>query len=192
MKTLRLLPLALLLSVPGVFASDETVKENEVYSSTVEATAKVKDINYKTREVTLEDQEGNTFKTVADQSIRNLDQVKKGDTVVAAYAESLVYSIDKEKGAKAKAPEVTEAQWSARPGSNPNGGAARQVNASLIVNKIDKNKPSVTLKNSNGELRTFKVRHPERLENLKVGDKVDVTYTEAVALKLEKKGSQKN
>ena len=46
--------------------------------------------------------------------------------------------------------------------------------------------PSVTFKGPAGNTRTIKVLHPEKLEDVDVGDTVVITYAEAIALKVEK------
>ena len=51
---------------------------------------------------------------------------------------------------------------------------------------IDKKKPSVTLKNSDGKSLTVKVEDRKALENVVVGDEVVITYSEALALSVEK------
>ena len=44
--------------------------------------------------------------------------------------------------------------------------------------------PSVTFQGPAGNTRTIKVLHPERLEGVNVGDTVELTFTEALALKV--------
>jgi Cu/Ag efflux protein CusF len=152
--------------------------------STSEVKSKVKDIDYKTRKVTLKADNGEEVSFIAGDNIKNLNQVKKGDTVIADYAEAMIFEI--KKGGKAVAPSATEMTQSSRPGSTPQGVTARQVTSTVLITDIDKKKPSVTFKTADGEKETFKVRYPERLEGVKVGDTVNVTYTEALALKVEK------
>lgn len=171
----------------GPKSPDSTKGEAAFSSSEIKAT--VKDIDYKTRKVTLKTMDGEEFSFVAGDNVKNLEQVKKGDTIIADYTEAMVYEIS--KGGKATAPTVKMGSKSARPGAAPEGVIARQVTASVIISEIDKKKPSVTFKNADGETQTFKVRHPERLQGVKVGDKVDLTYVEALALKVEKASPSK-
>lgn len=163
-----------------------TQGEAAISSSEVKAT--VKDIDYKTRKVTLKTMDGDEFNIVAGERIKNLDQVKKGDTILAEYTEAVVYEIS--KGGKASAPTEETMSKSARPGATPEGIVARQVTASVIISEINRKKPSVTFKNADGDTQTFKVRYPERLQGVKVGDKVNLTYIEALALKVEKASKQ--
>jgi Cu/Ag efflux protein CusF len=166
----------------------ETSPKGEIDAVSTEVKATVKDIDYKTRKVTLQTMDGEKHNIIAGESIKNLNQVKKGDTVVANYSEALVYEIS--KGGKASAPTETAMGQSARPGANPEGVVARQVTASVIISAIDRKTPAVTFKNADGDTQTFKVKHPERLEGVKVGDRVSITYMEAFALKVEKTAKQ--
>ncbi len=44
----------------------------------------------------------------------------------------------------------------------------------------------MTFKGPGGETRTVKVRDPAKLQGVSVGDMVDITYAEAIAVKVEK------
>ena len=46
--------------------------------------------------------------------------------------------------------------------------------------------PSVTFKGPAGNTRTIKVRYPDKLQGVSVGDTVEITYTEALAITVEK------
>jgi hypothetical protein len=54
------------------------------------------------------------------------------------------------------------------------------------VAAIDMAAETVTLKGPDDELKVVEVRDPKNLENVDVGDAVVITYTEAVAVTLEK------
>lgn len=188
MKFSYLLCVMVMLIISPIHAQESNSKVKEVFAATAEMSAKVKDIDYKTRKVTLENAQGKTTTVTADNSIKNLDQVKKGDTVVVGYSESLVYQIG--KGGKATAPVETDVAGASRAGSNPGRMAGRQINASVLISNIDKKNQTVTFKNAKGETNTLKVSHPERLDAVKAGDTVDITYTEAVAVKLQKQDTK--
>lgn len=51
---------------------------------------------------------------------------------------------------------------------------------------IDKETPSITLKGPEGNVATVIVMDPKNLEKVKVGDKLAITYTEAVAISVER------
>jgi hypothetical protein len=68
----------------------------------------------------------------------------------------------------------------------PAGAIAQQVTATVMIAAIDPKVPSVTFKGASGETRTIKVMRPEKLQGVNVGDTVELVYTEALAIKVEK------
>lgn len=181
--------LAALFGLMGLTSVQAESNMGESLSASTEVTAKVKAIDYKTRKVTLEAADGENFTIVAGDEIKNLNQVKKGDSVTAKYKEAIVYHIN--KGGKASPATTTESTWRARPGSRPEGGMAKEVTVSVVVSAIDRKTPSVTFKEASGEEQTFKVKYPEKLNGVNVGDQVDITYSEALALKVDKATNKK-
>lgn len=188
MKKLKVLMTAALLSivsVPTSFAADKAaVPMGDEVSQIVEASARVKDIDYKTRRITLEKKD-ETMSFVVGKEVQRLNEIKKGDTVNLTYYEALAYTI--EKGGKAQQAMEANETWKSEPGEQPAAMNAREINAKVIISKIDKKAKTVTFKNADGDTQTLKVKHPERLNEVDVGDVVNITYKEAVAVKVEKK-----
>ena len=60
----------------------------------------------------------------------------------------------------------------------------------VLITAIDPKAPSVTFKGPAGNTRTVKVMHPEKLQGVNVGDTVEITYTEALAIKVEEAPKQ--
>ena len=158
------------------------VKGGAVLSS-VTVTATVTQIDQKTRAVTLKTDDGQEYSFVAGDEVKNLAQVKKGDVVSATYTEALATEV--KKGGHAAAGSVTAAA-TAQSGAKPAGVVAQQTTVTIAITAIDRTVPSVTFKGPAGNIRTIKVEHPELLQDVKVGDTVDITYTEALAIKLVK------
>ena len=153
-------------------------------SATVEAQATVTAIDQATRMVTLKGPEGKEVTLHVDERAKNLAQVKVGDLVKVAYTEALAWKVVKSKKTEPSA-EVEAAAVTAAPGQMPAGGAARRVTITAKIEAIDLDKGTVTLSGPQGNTRTIKARHPQNLKKVKVGDLVDISYTEAVALKVE-------
>lgn len=63
--------------------------------NTIRAEATVEDVNAQTRDVTLKEPGGKTVKLKVDPSVRNLDQIKKGDQIVVRYTEAAAISVTK-------------------------------------------------------------------------------------------------
>jgi len=60
------------------------------------------------------------------------------------------------------------------------------LNLRFTYTKIDDKKPSVTLKGPEGNSLTLAVADKKNLEGIKVGDQVDLTYTDSLAVAVEK------
>jgi hypothetical protein len=150
----------------------------------VEGQATVTQIDHATRAVTLRRADGQETSFVAGADVRNLEQVKVGDIVSVEYAEALVYEVH--KGGTAAAPSVAVAEGRSEPGKMPGGAVAQQRSVTVLVTAIDPAAPSITFQGASGESRTIKVQRPERLKDVSVGDTVTLTYTEALAIKVDK------
>jgi hypothetical protein len=151
-------------------------------SRTVSTIATVVAIDHKSREVTIKAPHGDTFTFHAGDSVKNLDQVKVGDRIVVDYYESLAIQVVKPGPAGSGQETVVE---KAEPGETPAGAAAEKTTFVATVESIDRAAPSITLATSDGKVATFRVRHPERLNLVKVGDTLRITFKEAVAVAVE-------
>ncbi len=157
--------------------------KGEAVIASSKVTATVTKIDHKTREVTLKREDGQEFSFVASEDAKNLPQVQVGDLVTATYAEALVYEV--KKGGQAVDAATTMAGGRAEPGEKPSGAIARQTSVTVSIVAIDPTVPSVTFKGPKGNTRTIKVMRPEKLQGVSVGDTVEITYTEAVAIDVE-------
>jgi Cu/Ag efflux protein CusF len=192
MKKLLVFVVAVLfgLSISGlVFAEEKapaaekplSVKKEKVVS----ATATVEAIDLKTRVVTLKGPKGNVFDVTVGEQARNLPQVKVGDQVEVKYYESIALRLVK-PGERVAGVQETEALARAKQGEKPGGMVGRQVTLTATITAIDKKKQMVTLKGPEGKTVTVKAENPENLKKVKVGDEIEVTYTEALAISVEK------
>lgn len=168
--------LAAALSLPVLAAPEQVALE------TVEVTATVAEIDHETRAVTLRTQEGEEHSFIASDEVRNLDQVAEGDVVTVTYTEALAYEVM--KGGAAGVAEAV-AGGRAEPGARPAGAIAHEVVVTVEIIAIDLEAPSVTFRGPRGNTRTVQVLHPEKLKGVSVGDTVDITYTEAFAIRVD-------
>jgi Cu/Ag efflux protein CusF len=175
--------LALSATTLGLAAEPQQALPAEAIVSSTEVTATVTKIDQATREVTLKPEDGEEFSFVASEDVKNLAQVKVGDRVRVTYAEALAYEV--KKGGQVASPETVVAGKSAEAGAKPAGAIARQTTATVAIVAIDPKVPSVTFQGPAGNTRTIKIMHPEKLQGVQVGDTVEITYTEALAIKLE-------
>ena len=169
-------------SSPAFAQEPAAAPQGEAIMEARSVSATVKSVDQATRQVVLTTEDGQETSFVASEEVRNLPQLKAGDTVTVTYAEALAYEVKKGGTAVAAVTEVVGGR--AEPGAKPAGALAQQTTLTVLITAIDKAVPSVTFKAANGETRTIKVLRPEKLEGVSVGDTVEVTYTEAMAVKV--------
>jgi Cu/Ag efflux protein CusF len=169
----------------SVAVAETAAPAGVVAAAAVKVTATVVKIDHKKRAVTLKAADGRQEKFVVDEAVKNLDQVKEGDVVTATYAEALAYEV-KKPGAATPAAGTAVGAATAKPGEKPAGVIAREVTLTVTIEAIDEKVPSVTFKGPKGNTRTIKVKDVAKLKDVKVGDKVELVYTQALALSIEK------
>jgi hypothetical protein len=152
--------------------------------SAAEISARVIGIDKATRTVTLKGPKGNVVDIVAGEEVKNFDQIKLGDFVVARYVEALSLELRKTKAAAGDV-TVREEAGRAKPGERPAVAGARQVTALADVVAVDPKKSTITLKGPRGNVVTLNVQNRDHFKVVKKGDQVEVTYTEALALSVE-------
>ena len=152
--------------------------------SGAEMSAQVVGIDKATRTVTLKGPKGDTVDLVAGDEVKNFDQIKLGDFVVARYMEALTLELRKTKAGTGDV-TVREDAARAKPGERPAAAGVRQVTAIADVIAVDPKKSTITLKGPRGNVVTLNVQNPDQFKVVKKGDQVEVTYTEALALSVE-------
>jgi Cu/Ag efflux protein CusF len=154
-------------------------------SGVISQTVTVEAIDQSRRIVTLKDKQGFYTDVVCGPEVKRFDALKVGDTVTFSFRESLVTAVRK-PGA---APKPGQASSVTRtPGTSPGGTVAQEQTASVTIEAIDMKAPSVDIKTSNGHRMSFKVQNAKNLEGYKVGDTVEVTYTQALAVSVTPAG----
>jgi hypothetical protein len=193
MKTIQPIALAVLVAIaaPAV-AQQPKVQSAESFASapgrgemarTVRVSATVTAIDKATRTITLKGSDGKEFPLVAGPEVRNFDQIKVGSEVVVGYLEALAIELKKGGGAKVERVD-TSAEGRAEAGAKPGAAAARKVTAVGDVIALDAATQTATLRGPNRTV-TMRVPDPKQFQMIAVGDQVQITYTEAVAVSVE-------
>lgn len=152
-------------------------------AASVEVRGTVAAVDKKASTVTLKGPRGNTI-TLDVKDKAKLDAIKVGDPVVATYVEAIALRI--QPPGTAPSASVKEETASSKPGETPAGMVGRQVKAVVTITAIDKAAQTVTIKGPRGRTETVKARDPANLEKIKVGDKVEITYTQALAVAIDR------
>jgi len=125
----------------------------------------------------------------ADETVRNFDQIHKGDVVALDYLRAVTVDIQPAGSAKPGA-YIKQDEKVGKLGEKPKVGAAEVVTVLAPIRAIDTKNNTVTVEGPRGNVVTLDVRKPEyqaRLKNLKVGDMLRIAFTEAAALEVRRK-----
>jgi len=150
--------------------------ETQTISATVEA------INVTTRTLTLKGPKGNFMDIVVPDSVQRFSSIKVGDTLTARYYENLV--IRKKQPGE---PDVDTSSEGVTKGGieKPARTAAKQRTITATITALDPKVPSITLSGPNKWTYSARIEDKKVLDQVKLGDKVDLTWTEALLMEFE-------
>lgn len=170
---------------PAASGAAVSVEPGKAHASATEhASATVVAVDTATRTVTLKKPDGATFDVVCGDDVKNFAQIKVGDTVHATYTRALSVEL-KKGGGKKDDVTVQQSATGAPAGSKPAGVVSGTVTAIGTVVAVDAAKHLVTVRGPRGNEVDLEVQDPAQLKNIAKGDQVEMTYTEAVAVKVE-------
>jgi hypothetical protein len=156
-------------------------------SKTVTEKASVVSVDKQNRLVTLKAKDGQTTTVQCGPEVRNFDQISAGDSVVVRYLVSLAVALVKPGETPPAA--ATLAAGRAEKGEKPGAAVGGQITATVKIESVDLKKNLVVFTAPNGGLRAVNVEKPEGvkfIQGIKPGDLVQITYTEALAVSVEK------
>jgi Cu/Ag efflux protein CusF len=177
-KTLAVIAVVLALPLATQAQKPKTQTDSVELTTTIEA------IDHSARKVTLKDKDGATQTLRCGPEVKRFDELKVGDTVTFRYQESIAYAIRK-PGQPSGLPKPTEPAITRGTGAKPSGTLAQQETATVTVKAIDARVPSITVLTEDGRTASFKVEDKNNLKDVNVGDKVEVTYTEALIISVK-------
>ena len=148
------------------------------------ATAMVLEVDQKHRTLTLKGEDGKPFTIQVGDEVRNLAQVKAGDTVVATYRQALAVSLEVVKGTGVNARVVTVSVGRAPKGAMPAGVVEEKVQMVGTILAVDKEKRTVLIQGAVHHV-TLKIPADMDIKDLKKGDQVRATYTQELAVSVE-------
>ena len=172
--------LAALVVLPLVALAQKPVTETEA----IELTTKIEAIDHSARLVTLKDKDGESETIYCGPEVKRFDELKVGDTITMRYYESIAYAIRK-PGQPSGLPATSGPKITRGQGARPSGTIAQQETATVTLKAIDLKVPSVTVLTEDGRTMSFKVEDKKNLKDVKVGDKVEITYTEAAMISVK-------
>jgi hypothetical protein len=179
---------AALMSAPVVSMAQtqNTYAENQItFQGTVEA------IDYQFRTVTVRGPEGNLVALDVPSSATRFSEIKIGDHITATYSDRI--SLRMKPAGEPSVDRVVEPTTTAAPGAVPGGIQSRQRVSTVTVTAWSPADKIVSFRDVHGLVysrRLLDTTEPAILTALKVGDRVDVTRTEALTVTVQREAAQ--
>jgi Cu/Ag efflux protein CusF len=175
--------MALLTAVPATAFGHAQAGEKSVSATNkVTATVTIQAIDHATRSVTLRNENGDEDTFTVGPEVKRFDQLKVGDTIRATYYESVVFQLRK-PGDTSAASGATLA--GGRMKDVPGGALGAQQTTTVTVKAVDMAVPSITVTTADGRTLTRRIGDKKNLEGVKPGDRIDITYTQALVVNAE-------
>jgi Cu/Ag efflux protein CusF len=188
MKTVMMFAAGVLIGVPPLLlaqhhaattAGKPVATEPKTHAAAhplAQTVAVVEAVDGANRTITLKGPRGTAITYAISDEVRNLSEVKVGDPVIAVYVQPLVLEVKKAGSTGIR--ERIERERAA------GGAAAREVAAVADVICVSPRMQTVTLRGPK-ETVEMPVKDPAQIKNLKQGDQVEATYTDAVVISLK-------
>jgi hypothetical protein len=142
-------------------------------------TATVEAIELQSRTLTLKKTDGTFTTLVVPESVERFSGIKVGDTVSVRFYDNIVF---RKLNPGEKPVDSTTGAVTPGAGSRPRGTAATQRTITTTITAIDMKIPSITFTGPNKWVYSSKVQDRELLKTVKVGDLVNITWTEALSI----------
>lgn len=149
-----------------------------VTGQTKTITAEVEAIESSSREVTVKKPDGTYDVWYVPPGVKKFESLKIGDAISARYYENMVVTV-KPAGA---APRNDVNAAVTRTAAGATVGHQRTITATVTA--IDRQTPSITFTGPHDWKYSTRVEDKDALSTVKVGDKVDITWTEATIVSL--------
>jgi hypothetical protein len=158
----------------------------ETIESTVEASATVQSVDVANRLMTVKTEAGDLVTLEVGPEVQNLVQVRDGDRVVVRYREAIGAVINNDAAGQPVNIDVDTDR--ARLGQRPSARASATTNVPVTIISADTRSNLVTFSGADGLVRSITVATPqarEFIKQLKKGDTVVLSFTEALAVSVE-------
>jgi hypothetical protein len=172
----------LLLATPmkGNAGAQEAVINQVTLQGTVQS------VDHVGRTVTIRGAQGNIVTLDVPMSVTRFDQVKVGDTISATYSDRV--SVRLKPANEPEVDRVVQSSTTPAAGALPGGNSVRQRETTVTVTAWDPATKVVTFTSPAGVSYTRRVSDsldPTVIAGLKVGQRVDVTRTEASSITMQ-------
>lgn len=153
-------------------------------------TGTITDIDYPNREMTLKGPQGHLETFVVDKKVQRFNEAKVGDKVSMDYYLGFNAEVRNPTTEEEQNPLVVlDAAGRAGPDAAPAAYDMRRIRAVVTIVGLDPSAQTVTVKGPRGKYFTARVADPSRLEKVRIGQTILMTFTEATAISLKPAGN---
>jgi hypothetical protein len=150
----------------------------EISGELTTISARVEAIDATTRTLTVKTRRGEYVPITVPKAVERFSEITVGDTITARYYDNIVIRL---KPAGEAAVNTTSESLTKGTGASPAGTVAAQRTITATIVAIDNKVPSVTFKGEQVNWTySSRVADKAALAKVKVGDRVDITWTEAL------------
>ena len=167
----------LLLTGSTVSAQSKTLVGNSVTASVT-----IVAIEQSSRTLTVRTEKG-TYETIqAPPEVKRFSELKVGDKITARYYENVVVRLKKPNE---PAMDIEVAAAARGKGTSPAAGAGVQRTLTVTITAKDPGTSAVTVNAPNGYTYSRVVADKKVFDALKIGDRLDMTWTDALLIAVE-------
>ena len=153
-------------------------------------TGTITDIDYPNREMTLKGPQGQLETFVVDKKVQRFNEAKVGDKVSMDYYLGFNAEVRNPTAEEEQNPLVVlDTAGRAGPDAAPAAYDMRRIRAVVTIVGLDPSAQTVTVKGPRGKYFTARVADPSRLEKVRIGETILMTFTEATAISLKPAGN---
>jgi hypothetical protein len=152
---------------------------------TIEVSATVQKVDVLNRLLSFKTESGEIATVAVGPEVENLVQVREGDRLVVRYRQAIGATIATTAG---QSVTVDVEADKAKLGERPRASASTTTNVPVTIASVDTKTNLVSFYGADGLVRAITVQTPqakEFIKQLKPGDNVIVSYTEAAAVSIE-------
>ncbi len=169
---------------PEQAVSEPIVKERWINT---EVTGIVTKIVKETRELTLMGSEGNLVTITASEAVERFDEIQVGDRITFDYLVYLKAEFREPTAEELAEPLKVLAEVAVAPAEvAPAGVLGAMVQGVVTIEVLNRPNLLAVVKGPNGNYLTIAAEDPAFLETLHIGQKLILTYAEAIAVSLTK------
>lgn len=191
MKTTKTyFPILILLIFFSTYTFGQDIKDTRPPKeklSLITTQGKVTEINKETRKVTLMGPQGELVSVTASDAVERFDEIAVGDVVTFDYYTYMKAEFRQPTAEELEEPLVVLVEDGRAPDSmGPAGIVGAEVKAVVTIVILNLPYMQVTVKGPRGNYTTLPMEDAELITQLHIGEVVILTYTEAMAVSLEK------